>query len=382
MRLGIDASNLRDGGGVTHLTSVLCAANPPAHGISKVVVWGPRKTLAGLPVRPWLQASEQSPLEGSLVRRVIWQRFALPKLARTQVDLLWIPGGNAVGAPHPFVTMCRNMLPFEPGERRRYGATWMRFRLAVLARAQARTFRRGDGVIFLTAYARGRILERVGRLDGETATIPHGVAERFRRAPRPQRPAELFSGSSPFRLLGVSVIDVYKHQWVLADAVARLRAKGLPIALDLIGGAYAPALGQLREVLERVDPAGRAIRYLGQVPFAKLHEHYHAADAFVFASSCENLPNILLEAMASGLPIACSDRGPMPEVLGDAGVYFNPEDVSSSAAAIERLFVSHDVRQRCAEAAYRRAASYTWKRCADETMTFLGRVGSKSRTGR
>ena len=378
MRLGVDASNLRDGGGITHLLSLLSVAHPPDHGFSKVLVWGAPELAAALPARPWLQPSADTALSGSLPRRVLWQRFTLPKLAGAGADMLWTPGGNAVGAFRPFVTMCRNMLPFEPEERARYGASWMRVRLSLLESSQARTMRRADGVMFLTDHARERVTRVAGPLRGDVVTIPHGVAERFRRAPRPQRPAEQYSAASPFRLTAISIIDVYKHQWVVAEAAARLRAKGFPIVLDLVGGAYPPALRRLRSVLERVDPDGRTVRYIGKVPFDKLHETYHAADAFVFASSCENLPNILLEAMAAGLPIACSDRGPMPDILGDAGVYFDPEDVGSAEKAIETLVTNVELRERIAGEAYRRAQAYTWSRCAEDSLRFLGSVGRKA----
>src|SRR5262249_14967918 len=76
-------------------------------------------------------------------------------------------------------------------------------------------------------------------------------------------------------------------------------------------------------------------------------------------------------AMAAGLPIACSNRGPMPEILGDAGVYFDPERPEELVTAIEALLKDADVRQRCARDAYDRARQYSWERCAKETFSFL-----------
>jgi glycosyltransferase involved in cell wall biosynthesis len=95
---------------------------------------------------------------------------------------------------------------------------------------------------------------------------------------------------------------------------------------------------------------------------------------FVFASSCENMPSTLIEAMASGLPIACSDRGPMPEVLQDGGTYFDPEDPASIAAAIGELLQSPERRRSAAARARALAARYSWARCADETWSFLAGV--------
>ena len=118
--------------------------------------------------------------------------------------------------------------------------------------------------------------------------------------------------------------------------------------------------------------------YRGAIPFQELHRAYQSADAFVFASSCENLPNILLEAMASGLPIACSNRGPMPEELRDAGVYFNPESPSDIEAALRVLLDKPATRATIALKAHAPAREHTWKRCATDTFDFIQMVMSKN----
>jgi glycosyltransferase involved in cell wall biosynthesis len=133
-------------------------------------------------------------------------------------------------------------------------------------------------------------------------------------------------------------------------------------------------MNQLKETLNRVDPEGAFITYRGAVPYENLDAIYAAADIGAFASSCENMPNILLEGMAAGLPMACSQMGPMPEVLGDAGIYFDPEDANSIARALRELVESPDLRAQLAQAAFDRAQVFTWKRCADETFGFLARI--------
>jgi glycosyltransferase involved in cell wall biosynthesis len=127
-------------------------------------------------------------------------------------------------------------------------------------------------------------------------------------------------------------------------------------------------------LLRVLDPSGEIVREHGPSSFSSLESFYHRADAFVFASSCENLPNILIEAMASGLPIACSDRGPMPEVLGKGGVYFDPEDPEATADALGRLLSDPDLRMRCARTAYHRAQRYSWDECARSTFCFFEQV--------
>jgi len=375
MRLGIDASNLRTGGGVTHLVEVLRVSDPPAHGFSQVVVWGGQALLGRIEPRPWLVKSRHALLERGLPFRTFWQRFKLSGLARTTgCDVVFVPGGAYAGSFHPVVTMSQNMLPFEWRELRRYGCSFIGFRLMLLRWIHAYSFRRADGLVFLTRYASEAVMRVIQARQGRTTIVPHGVGDAFVAAPREQQGIEAYSPERPFRFVYVSIVDFYKHQWHAAEAIAKLRKDGLPVVLDLVGPAYPPALRRLKSALARLDAAGIFIRYAGLAPHGELPAVYRNADACLFASSCESMPNILLEGMASGLPIASSDRGPMPEVLGDAGVFFDPENPESIAAAARSLVFSPQLRAKLARAAFERAQAFSWRRCADSTLAFLAEV--------
>jgi hypothetical protein len=131
LTVGIDAANLRRGGGVTHLVEVLRAARPEDQGIERVVIWGGGQTLNAVDNRPWLDKQRQTELDKGLLHRSLWQRYRLSQVARDAgCDVLFVPGGNFVGNFHPVVTMSRNMLPFEWHELKRYG--WSIFTLKLL----------------------------------------------------------------------------------------------------------------------------------------------------------------------------------------------------------------------------------------------------------
>lgn len=82
--IGIDASNLRQGGGITHLVELLQAAQPSELGIVRVVVWGGTKILEALDSRPWLDKRNPPTLEKGLLQRTFWQRFRLSQAARDE----------------------------------------------------------------------------------------------------------------------------------------------------------------------------------------------------------------------------------------------------------------------------------------------------------
>ena len=127
----------------------------------------------------------------------------------------------------------------------------------------------------------------------------------------------------------------------------------------------------------KIDPNSSWVRYNGEISHRELPSIYHNASLGVFASSCENLPNILIEMMGSGLPIACSNKGPMPEVLGNGGVYFDPTNVVDIESAIQRLINDPELRAKIANVSFLMANQYSWHDCADKTFRFLADVFSK-----
>lgn len=380
--IGIDATNLRRGGGVTHLVELLQATQPDECGFLKVVIWAGETTLRLVDDKPWIIKRNPQALNKGLLRRVLWQRYRLSKMARIEgCDLLFVPGGSFSGNFYPVVSMSQNLLPFEWLELRRYGFSFFTIKLILLRWIQTNTFRSSDGIIFLTEYARKTVLLATGALKAEYKIIPHGLNQRFLNSPKPQRSIDECSDENPFRVLYVSIIDYYKHQSVVVEAIAAIRRAGIPVVLDLIGPAFPPALKCLNEAIDRHAINQPWVFYHGAVQFDELHLRYAEADLALFASSCENLPNILIEMMASGLPIACSNRGPMPEILGPDGVYFDPEQAKDIAKALLSLISSVYLRNRVANINYQNSLKYSWRKCAIDTFNFLSHIEKQSKKG-
>ena len=377
MHIGIDASNIRSGGGLTHLMNLLNEADPLAFGISLVTVWTNQKTAKLLPDRPWLIKTCPSWAEAGLIWRSIGQQLLLPRLVcQAGCDVLFSPGGTLpMRSAVPMVTMSQNMLPFEPDEAALFGAfSLMRLKMWLLRFSQRNSFKRASGIIFLSRYAQSAIGNAVKGLDCSIGLVPHGIEGRFFQEPREQISYERFSEANPFRALYVSVVMPYKHQLEVVDAVVTLRAKGIPVEMRFVGAACGDYGVEFQARLKKVDPEGLFLKWDGHVPFESLNTLYRDVDAFLFASSCENLPNILIEAMAEGLPIASSNRGPMPEVLKDAGVYFDPENSAQIAECILSLAKDEALREKLAKSAWREAQAYSWKLCAAQTFDFIARV--------
>jgi len=188
-------------------------------------------------------------------------------------------------------------------------------------------------------------------------------------------PISAYSITSPFRILYISSIDVYKHQWQLIEVIGRLRRAGYPIVLDLVGSVlHQSSYQKVRKAIAYNDYYNEFITFSGPISYDDIQEKYRNANMFVYCSTCENMPNILIEAMSAGLPIASSNYEPMPEFLKDGAVFFDPINQESMFFSIKNLLNNHIKRNEIAIKAYSYAEEYTWERCAEETFNFLNSV--------
>ena len=362
------------------MVEMLAVANPEKNGFSKVVLFGGCVTLDKIQPRSWLVKVTPPALNCGLMQRIGWQRFMLSEEARRHgCDLLFVPGGSFSGDFTPVVSMSQNLLPFQWKELCRYGWSWITVRLILLRLSHAHTFASTEGVIFLTEHARA-VVRRVVQIPvSNTVIVPHGVNARFFSAPKPQLPISNYSSVCPYRILYISTVDVFKHQWNVVEGVARLRSMGYPVELELIGSSYPPAFRRLKQALVNYDPEQVFARYIGPLPYDEIEKKYFEADLFVFASTCETFGQIITEAMCAGLPIVCSERSAMSELLGNNGVYFDPVDSESIADAIRRLLDDPDLRNSIATSANKLSAHFSWEHCADETFEFFRTIHGRAK---
>ncbi len=365
IRVGIDATNIRTGGGITHLVETLAHGDAPSAGIARISVWAPMHTLARLPERPWLVKRNHPWQDGPLPLRRAWQALHLDRALARDADVLLVPGGSYSGTFRPFVAMAQSLLPFDRAARRQYPLSWMRLRNWLLARSQGRTLRRADGAIFLTQYGRGLVERAIGGCQGRVAVIPLGATPGVRPAPGGE------GVSRPFRWVYVSTVDMYKNHDVVLQAVAELHRRGLAATLDVVGAVYPPAGRRFERTLAALDLPEGTVRRVGLVPAQEMPLLYSGYDGAVFASGCESYGIPLVDGLGASLPTACARASTMPEIAGDAVEYFDPADAGSAAGAMARIMTDVGLRRRLAEAGPSVAARFDWAQGAQSTLSFL-----------
>ncbi|HZC29326.1 MAG TPA: glycosyltransferase family 1 protein [Gaiellaceae bacterium] len=171
-------------------------------------------------------------------------------------------------------------------------------------------------------------------------------------------------GSRPF-LLTVSLKRPHKNLERLLEALALIPGERRP-RLVLAGHATSYE-DELRADAARLGVADDT-RFLGWLPEDDLDSLYRSATSFVFPSLYEGFGLPVLEAMARGVPVACSDRGALAEIADGAAVLFDPERPRSIATAIERLLADPAERERLRDAGRATAARFTWAETARRTL--------------
>jgi glycosyltransferase involved in cell wall biosynthesis len=365
MRVLIDATNINDGGGVNHLTELLNATSPDRDFLSQITILARPQTLKRLPHCPLITKTSHPVFNSNFLKRVYWLRRNLSReIIKSRSDILFSPGGLVFPSGAPSVTMSRNLLPFDTSALTSFGLSAMTLKMALLRRAQTLSFRKADGLIFLTKYAETTVLNVTGDLRARVEVIPHGVSSRFYAEPRLEAP-------NSFRIAYVSRIEPYKHHAEVLAAAAQLNVEGYELELELYGQARNDQARKLSRTIGALNSKKAFIKFHRDVNSREIPSILASSHIGLFASSCENMPNTLLEYMASGLPIACSSRGPMPEILGDAGVYFEPQSPLSIKNALKTLVDKREYRIQLAEAAQARAKEFTWDSCAQKTWNFI-----------
>lgn len=372
MILGIDASAVGSGGAKRHLIEILKYFVPYKYEFSTIKIWARQDVLDQIPDYPYLIKYSHPFLNKGLIYRSFWQLFIRDYTIKNEIDVFFSPFGTYIGRFRPYVTMSQNMLVFDKKEQRRFGFSWHRLKFILLFYIQVRSFRKSQGLIFISKYACKSISKYVDYSKINTKIINHGISKEFKKEPFKQKLLSDYTFSKTFKFLYVSTIFQYKHQCNVVEAISRLRNKGLPLSLTLVGSIGQKEIGEnLSEKIRLVDPEGLFITWHQNVGLTKVADFYHTSDAFIFASSCENMPNILIEAMASSLPIVCSSSKPMPEFLENAGLYFNPTNIQDLENALIKLINNPDLRTLLANRSLEYSNKYSWEICADSTYQFL-----------
>lgn len=303
------------------------------------------------------------------IPNILWQNLVLPRLCRAHAyDVLFLPAANR---RLPFWLPCPSVGTVHDFSSMHIDGKYDFLRDVYIKRVLPFLVRRLTRVIAVSECTKQDIV-RYARVPAERiAVIPHGVDHEVYyprdKAEAQRRVCEKYGIRSPYVLYISRIEHPGKNHARLIRAFAQLKQdKGLPHQLVLAGSDW----NRAEEVHKAADAAklGDDIRFTGFIDGADLPYLYCGAELFVFPSLFEGFGMPILEAMACGVPVACSNTSSLPEVAGDAAIYFDPSDVKAIAAAVGEVLVTPTVRADTAKSGLRWAAQSRWSAAANSTL--------------
>jgi glycosyltransferase involved in cell wall biosynthesis len=189
------------------------------------------------------------------------------------------------------------------------------------------------------------------------------------------RVRDQYSAGRPY-LLMVGTLEPRKNHATALRALARLKAAGYPQHLVITGGEgwlFAP----VRRLVDELGLAGE-VHFAGYVPLADLTALYSGADCVLVPSLYEGFGFPVLEAMACGTPVVCSNASSLPEVAGDAALLVAPTDVDACAAAVRRILEDASLAASLRERGLKQAARFRWENCAAQTADLYFAVAAQA----
>lgn len=173
-------------------------------------------------------------------------------------------------------------------------------------------------------------------------------------------------------ILYVGTLQPRKNVERLIEAFAKVNQRGLARAkLVLVG-----RLGWLPEgIMQKLEELGEGVTLAGYVPDVQLSALYAGATAFVLPSLFEGFGMPLVEAMASGAPVIASDTSCIPEIVGDAGILFDPHSTDALVEALAQVCSDQGLRAYLRGKGFVRSKAFTWEAAAARTLAVLDQAG-------
>ncbi|MEX2032199.1 MAG: glycosyltransferase family 1 protein [Dehalococcoidia bacterium] len=310
---------------------------------------------------------------GGHARHLATVMLGLPaRAARRGLDVLHSPAnvGPLLAPRVAKVVTLLDLIPLHQGEGWEAGRR-ARFAMGTLGLASAR---RADRVIAISEAAKRDFVETAGLSAEKIDVTPLGVRvdERVEATPEAELRARLDLGPGQV-ILSVAQKRPYKNLGALVRALPDLEAD---TRLVLAGSSTAHE-DELRALAASLRVSDR-VRFTDWLPERDLEGLYRAATCFALPSLIEGFGLPVLEAMARGLPVACSDRYALPEVTGGAAVLFDPEDQGAVTGAMRKLLADEALRSELARKGRGQARLFTWARTARATLDSYRRAVART----
>ena len=364
MRIGIDASSISDGGGITHLSQILNNFNFKNNTCKKIIIWGNKNTLKNIRNIKNLEKIYLDKKFSNVLLRIYWQMFLFEKeLKNFNCNKAFILGGISFLKKIPSTIIMQNVLPFENLILNKYS-----FMFRVKCKIQKKLFnysiKRANKIIFLSKTSKKQIIKQLSKKKINYKIIPHGVVkDNFSK--------RNFKFKKKIKLICISKIDFYKNQLVLLKALRILLDEGYNLELKLVGSNFKPSLEVIKRYISNYK-LDKFISIKGKVNFKNIYKEYKNSNIHIAPSFCESFGITVIESGNFSIPLICSDIKIFREITNNNVFLFNPNDEFDLVKKIKKTIHNNFQRQKNIKGYYNFInKNYSWKQVSKKTFDYV-----------
>jgi glycosyltransferase involved in cell wall biosynthesis len=223
-------------------------------------------------------------------------------------------------------------------------------------------------VVVISESTKKDVMKFYGKKESDVVVCYPGFSSQFRVIGEIREIGEVQKkyGISGDYLIAVGTLQPRKNYEMLMRVFAKLKSGGRPETLVIVGKKgwlYDSLFAEVKRLNVEHD-----VIFIGYVPDQDLAYLLNGAKAYVLASLYEGFGIPILEAQASGVPVACSRVSSIPEVAGEAAVYFNPESEVDMVEKLNQLLTESDLREKLRQKGLENVKRFSWETCAKKVL--------------
>ena len=370
----IDASRNKSGGAIIYLKNFIKHLNLDNTEIDEIIIFSHKYILDQIPKRSFLVKCSHPLLEMNIFFQIIWQLVYLPYfLKKNQVDVLYSTDSSTFCNYSNSIILNQDILSFDKKALNEIPFSLEKIRLYIIKFLQIYSLNNAKEVIFLSKYSQ-KIISKDLRKKINSNIIHHGIEKNFQRINRKELNNHQWNYNikKKIKIVYVSPLFFYKNHQTVVKAYSLLKKKYNNLDIKFIG-SYKHNLKLYNNIIN-TNPFVNKSHFIGEVNRKTLIKNLKNSDIFVFASSTETFGISLLEAMAIGMPIVCSNKSSLPEILQNGGLYFNPKSYLELSNQIELLIKNKKIRKKKSEQARNLAFKFSWHKNTEQFCKILNKL--------
>jgi len=300
--------------------------------------------------------------------RYAWEQLILPiQVKKLRIELL-----HSLGYVQPVCLPCKSVVTIHD-----LNFVYLRDFLNPLRRKVLQIFvplsaRTANHIITVSEFSKKQLVEVLGIAPEKITVVYNAPKYPPPRAAKIEELQQKYGITQPY-IFALSSLSPHKNIDGLLKAFFLIKEHGHRELKLVLAGKLPRTKSELVTLIQS-SKWKRDVIFTGYVPDEVLAGLYKNAEVFVFPSLYEGFGIPVLEAFQYGTPVACSNRAAIPEIAGNAAVYFDPKNVKEIAEVLDRLLTDENWRKYLAKAGKERIAHFTWEKAAHQTLEVYRRV--------